>query len=286
MTLRPAPAHHGVRFLRKDARDHLPLLAHHQNVINTFHATSIGLNGVSVSTIEHLMAALYGSGVDNVLVELDGPEVPIFDGSAGPYLDLIREAGLQEQDAFRRCLCIQKTLVVNEGKAFIKASPSNRFHVRYGIEFAHPLVGKQELTWTFSPRSFGIDIAPARTFGFLKDVQKLQSMGLAQGGSLQNAVVFDDFNILNSEGFRYKDECVRHKILDFIGDLALAGLPLVGRFEVYRAGHSLHSLFLKQLLAKPGTCRIFTPVSYAPPFIPSAALAPFMESLPHSPRTA
>jgi UDP-3-O-[3-hydroxymyristoyl] N-acetylglucosamine deacetylase len=245
--------------------------------VDTRLATTIGANGVTVSTIEHLMAAFLGSGIDNVIVELNGPEVPIFDGSAARWLDLIQEAGIREQSAVRRGISITRPIFVNEGSAFIKAAPSSTFRVKYLIDFPHPLVGTQELSWTFNESAFGREIAPARTFGFLKDVEKLKSLGLALGGSLANAVVFDDYGVLNQEGFRYNDECVRHKILDFIGDLALAGMPLIGSFEVHKAGHALHSRFLKQLMAKPGFHAV-SAVPCAPVFFPPPAIPGFMES--------
>lgn len=268
MKLRPAPPNFGVRFRRMDLGRHPAVIAHAHYVVNTALATSIGSNGATVSTIEHLMAALYVSSVDNVLIELDGPEVPIFDGSAAPLLEVIEKAGLKEQAASRQCMVITRPMLLREGEAFIKAIPADHFQVRYTIDFPHPLVGKQSLQWSFNETSFGRDIARARTFGFLRDVEKLQSHGLAQGGSLANAVVFDDFGILNHDGFRYGDECVRHKILDFMGDLALAGKPMIGRFEVHKAGHALHTAFIKQLLSRPGQHSVSTPRYLPASFFP------------------
>lgn len=280
MRLKPAPAYFGVRFRRMDICDHPTIIAHYHHVVDTLLATSIGFDGVVVSTIEHLMAALAGRGVDNVLVELDGPEVPIFDGSAARYIEALDEAGLQEQDAFRQYLKVAKPLLIKEGDAYIKASPSDRFQVRYGIDFPHPMVGKQELSWPFDSSSFGREIAKARTFGFLKDVQKLQSMGLARGGSLANAIVFDDHGLLNHGGFRYRDECVRHKILDFVGDLSLAGVPMIGYFEAYKAGHSLHNRFLKQLIAKAASYTVLGQPCVPSPLFRSPAITGFVESFP------
>lgn len=194
------------------------------------------------------MAALYGCGVDNVLVELNGPEAPIFDGSAGPYVKLIQRACVVEQDGPRRYLSIREPVVVKDGDSSIVATPCDHFQVHYEIEFPHPRVGKQEYSWELKNGSFGREIAKARTFGFLKDVLRLQQMGLIRGGSLSNAVVFDENEVLNVNGFRYSDECVRHKILDFIGDLALTGVPVLGKFEVRKAGHTLHSRFLTKLM--------------------------------------
>jgi UDP-3-O-[3-hydroxymyristoyl] N-acetylglucosamine deacetylase len=274
MKLRPAPPNFGVRFRRMDLGRHPAVVAHAHHVVNTLLATSIGSNGTTVSTIEHLMAAIYVSGIDNVLIELDGPEVPIFDGSAAPFLDILREAGLKDQSAQRQCMIITRPILLRDGDAFIKATPSQHFQVRYTIDFPHPLVGRQTLLWSFNESSFGREIARARTFGFLKDVQKLQSHGLAQGGSLANAVVFDEFGILNKDGFRYIDECVRHKILDFMGDLALAGKPMIGCFEVHKAGHALHTAFIKKLVSLPGHHSLSTPACVPATFFPFNAPPP------------
>jgi UDP-3-O-[3-hydroxymyristoyl] N-acetylglucosamine deacetylase len=251
LRLKPAAADSGIRFRRMDVCNFPTISAHYNYVVNTFQATTIGFDGVVVSTIEHLMAALYGSGIDNVLVELDGPEVPIFDGSAAPYLKLIERAGTREQDSIRNFLAIESPMIIRDGDSYIKARPSDRLSVNYLIDFPHPMVGKQELSWAFENGSFRRDIAKARTFGFLKDVQKLQTMGLIQGGSLSNAVVFGDQDLLNVGGFRFSDECVRHKILDFLGDLALTGMSVLGHFEVRKAGHGLHSQFLHQIMNRP-----------------------------------
>ena len=274
LVLRPAPVDHGIRFLRTDIPDCPSISAYYNNVVNTFQATTIGSAGIAVSTIEHLMAALYGCGVDNLLVELSGPEAPIFDGSAEPYVKLIRKASVVEQDGARNYLTIQKPLTVAKGDAFIIATPCDQFQVRYEIDFPHPRVGKQKYSWSLKNGSFGREIAKARTFGFLKDVSKLQKMGLIKGGSLSNAVVFDDHELLNAEGFRYEDECVRHKILDFIGDLALTGLPVLGSFEIRKAGHTLHSRFLTELMDGKGYAipkRLHFPSAYLSPRVSALA---------------
>lgn len=264
LVLKPAPADHGIRFRRTDVPDSPSICARYDNVIDTFQATTIGSAGIAVSTVEHLMAALYGCGVDNVLVELNGPEAPIFDGSAAPYVKLIQKASILEQDGARRYLSISRPVVVKEGDSSIIATPCDQFQVHYQIEFPHPRVGKQEYSWELKNGSFGREIAKARTFGFLKDVLKLQQMGLIRGGSLSNAVVFDENEVLNVNGFRYSDECVRHKILDFIGDLALSGLPLLGKFVVRKAGHTLHSRFLAELMEGKGYAANSAPTIPAP----------------------
>lgn len=280
MRLKPAPANSGVRFRRMDICEHPTIIAHYHHVVDTLLATSIGFDGVVVSTVEHLMAALLGRGVDNVLVELNGPEVPIFDGSAARYVEILDEAGLREQDVFRQYLKVTKPFIIKDGDAYIKAAPSERFQVRYSIDFPHPMVGKQELSWPFDHSSFGREIAKARTFGFLRDVEKLQSMGLALGGSLANAIVFDERGLLNNGGFRYCDECVRHKILDFVGDLSLAGVPLIGYFEAYKAGHTLHNRFLKQLVANAATFSVLGEQRAPSPFFGSKTLPGFAEHFP------
>jgi UDP-3-O-[3-hydroxymyristoyl] N-acetylglucosamine deacetylase len=270
MKLKPAPPNYGVRFRRVDLPGRPTIGARYQRVTDTSLATSLGKNGVMVSTVEHLMAAVYAMGLDNVLIEVDGPEVPIFDGSAGYYFRFLQKAGFKKQNAYRQFLKVERPLMLREGEAYMKVQPSNRFEVSYSIDFPHPLIGAQEFSWSFNRGNFVRDIAPARTFGFLRDVQKLQSLGLAKGGSLDNAMVFDDRGLLNDEGFRYPDECVRHKVLDFIGDLALAGKPLIGRFEVHKAGHKLHNRFLGILLAQDSFCAVVTPQApSAPAYFPT-----------------
>lgn len=277
MTLKPAAVDTGVRFRRTDIPERPIICAHYNRVTDTAFATSIGFDGVVVSTIEHLLAALAGFGVDNVMVELNGSEVPIFDGSAAAYLNLLTRAGLADQSAPRRYLKLERPLLVREGEAFIKATPAECFRVHYLIDFSHPLVGKQEYSWRLDETSFAQEIAAARTFGFFKDVQNLQRMGLARGGSLENAIVFDDCGILNGGGFRYKNECVRHKILDFLGDLALAGMPVLGHFQAYKAGHSLHNRFLRELMSAPRAYAVMSAAAPVPPFFTSPSFPLFPE---------
>jgi len=277
MKLKPAPPNFGLRFCRVDIADRPVIIARQHQVVDTLFATTIGFDGVAISTIEHVMAAFLGCRVDNILVELDGPEVPIFDGSAAAYLQLLEKAGLREQSAPRQYLKVERPLLVKEGDAFIKATPADCFRLHYFIDFSHPLVGRQEFSWCFSETSFAREIAKARTFGFFRDVQKLQGMGLARGGSLDNAIVFDDRGILNNDGFRYNDECVRHKVLDFIGDLALAGMPLLGHFQAYKAGHSLHNRFLRQLITSPEAYAVVNSSSLIPAFLRSPSFPIFPE---------
>jgi UDP-3-O-[3-hydroxymyristoyl] N-acetylglucosamine deacetylase len=280
LRLKPAPTNFGIRFRRTDVAKSPLLTAHYRNVTDTSFATSIGSNGTAIRTVEHLMAALLGGGVDNILVELDGPEVPIFDGSAVAFMELLEEAGLKKQQAPRRFLKVKRSLLLRDADAYVKVNPSDHFRMCYTIDYPHPLIGKQELAWCFEEGGFAQDIARARTFGFLKDVQKLQSIGLAQGGSLANAVVFDDYGLLNSDGLRFMDECVRHKILDFLGDLALAGMPLLGNFEIRKAGHTLHNRFLKHLMARPSYYVASVPAFLTPPFFQTPSFSSFAEPIP------
>jgi len=280
LRLKPAPVDFGIRFRRMDLPGNPMVTAHYRNVTETALATTIGCNGVTVSTIEHLMAALMGRGVDNALVELDGPEVPIFDGSARFFVEMLQRAGLEEQNGARRFVKIRRELSFREGDAFIRAVPGSDFRLRYTIDFPHPLIGRQELRWSFAPGDFARDIAAARTFGFLKDVQKLQSVGLALGGSLSNAVVFDDRTLLNGEGLRYGDECVRHKVLDFLGDVALVGMPLLGHFEIHKAGHTLHNRFLRRLMGSPSCYAAEVPRAFTVPFFQTPSFSALAEPIP------
>jgi UDP-3-O-[3-hydroxymyristoyl] N-acetylglucosamine deacetylase len=276
--LKPAPPDHGIRFRRMDLSGQPTISASFHQVVDTRLATSLGANGVLVSTVEHLMAALAGLCIDNALIEVDGPELPILDGSAAPFLKVLRDAGQRTQSALRRYIKVQRPILVREGDAYIKAYPSDRFRVRYSIDFPHPLVGRQEYTYSLNESTFHKEIAQARTFGFLKDVQRLQSMGLARGGSLDNALVFDDFSVLNQDGFRFTDECVRHKILDFLGDLALAGMPIAGYFEVHKAGHSLHNQFLKELTNRPTCYEVYAAPCIPVPMFPVPAVPAFVDA--------
>jgi UDP-3-O-[3-hydroxymyristoyl] N-acetylglucosamine deacetylase len=270
--LKPARPDSGILFRRVDLPGHPVIAARYHHVVDTRLATTIGSEGVQVSTIEHLMAAFWGAGVDNALVELDGSEVPILDGSAAPYLKVLGRAGISAQAVPRRVLRVERTVLVRDGDAYIKVTPAHRFSVSYRIDFPHPLVGMQEFFYEYSQASFHREIAHARTFGFLKDVEKLQSMGLARGGSLDNALVFDDYTVLNQDGFRYSNECVRHKVLDLLGDLSLAGMPLIGSFEVHKAGHSLHNRLLREIFNRPGSYGIFRAAATQVPFFPHASI--------------
>jgi UDP-3-O-[3-hydroxymyristoyl] N-acetylglucosamine deacetylase len=248
LRLRPAPAEHGIRFVRTDVGVTIPATLAHIGAQD--HATTLLRDGVSVGTIEHLLAALLALGVDDVLVEVDGPEVPILDGSAAPFVILLHEAGLRPLAVPRLHLKVLHPVEVVHGAKSVRLSPAERFEVRYTIGFDHPLLRHQAYATRITARSFTEAIAPARTFGFLREVELLRKSGLALGGSLENAVVIGETGVLNNK-LRFEDEFVRHKILDAVGDLALVGRPLLGRVEAVKAGHALHAAVAQKLLATP-----------------------------------
>ncbi len=248
LTIRPAQINTGIRFVRRDLPGFPSVKVCSNNVIDTTLATTIASNGCRVATIEHLMAAFFGLGIDNAIVELDGPEVPIMDGSAAPFLFLIKDGGIKEQDGQKQFIIIKKAFSIKDGNRSISIYPSKKFQISYMIDFQHPMLKNQEYRLNFSTGAFARDISKARTFGFLKDVQILKDNGFAKGGSLDNAIVIDEFKVLNEDGLRFEDEFVRHKILDFIGDIAVMGAPIIGRFVVKRSGHSLNHFMLRKLI--------------------------------------
>ena len=248
LSLRPAPAEHGIVFHRTDVDVSIPAdLAH---LARLDHATTLSSDGVSIDTVEHLLSALGALGVDDVLVEIDGPEVPILDGSAAPFVILIHEAGLRPLKASRLHLKILEPVEVVRGGKSVRLSPADHLRITYTIGFDHPLLRHQSASVRVSPETFGEEIAPARTFGFLREVETLRRSGLALGGSLENAVVIGESGVLNNK-LRFEDEFVRHKILDAIGDLALLGHPIVGHLEAMKAGHALHAALAQKLMATP-----------------------------------
>jgi UDP-3-O-[3-hydroxymyristoyl] N-acetylglucosamine deacetylase len=249
MTVKPAPPDTGIRFIRKDLPGRHIINAHFDSVINTTMCTIIGNNGNRVSTIEHLMAAFFGFGIDNAIVEIDGPEVPIMDGSSAPFIFLLKSTGIKEQRKPKEFILIKKSLTVQEGNRSITIKPSKELKISFTIDFHHPLISNQKYDFSFSGKSFIDDISRARTFGFLKDIETLREAGLARGGSLDNAIVIDDFRVLNEDGLRYHNEFVRHKILDFLGDVAVMGAPIIGHFIINKSGHSLNHAMLKKLSA-------------------------------------
>jgi UDP-3-O-[3-hydroxymyristoyl] N-acetylglucosamine deacetylase len=259
VTLHPAPPDTGIRFRRYDLPGTGMIAAAHDRVCDTTMCTMLGgADGATVGTVEHLMAALAGCEIDNALIEVGGPEIPIMDGSAGPFVFLIECAGVVEQDRPRRFIEILRPVVVEAAGRSARLEPGDGFAIDCTIRFDHPVIDSQDLQLIFAPDAFKVEIAQARTFGFAERVEELWSRGLALGGSLKNAVVVSRDRVLNEEGLRFPDEFVRHKVLDSIGDLYLAGAPLIGRFVGRCAGHALHNKLLRALFADPASWRFVT----------------------------
>jgi len=256
MTIKPARVDEGIVFIRKDLPGNDRIKATLENVSDTTLATTIGINGLKASTVEHLLSAFSGMGIDNAVVEIDGHEVPAMDGSALPFVTMLKNVGMEVQGKYRKWLVIKKKVHVSDGAGTAMFLPSPEFKITYKIDFEHPLIGQQSYQMTFSEITYEREICAARTFGFLRDVEYLQAKGLALGGSLQNAVVLDDSKVINKEGLRYPDEFVKHKILDAVGDLSLLGMPIIGHFVAYKSGHTLNNLLLKELLTHRENWRI------------------------------
>lgn len=256
MVLRPAPSDSGIVFRRSD-RGGACVAAHWRNVQESPLCTTLtNREGISVATVEHLLAAFAGAEIDNAIVELDGPEVPVMDGSAEPFLFLIECAGIVEQDAPRRAIKVLKPVRVADEDSAAALEPDAGFSVSFEIDFSDRLVRRQDITLSIDAESFKADLARARTFGFLEEVERLRAAGLARGGSLNNAVVVGDGKVLNAGGLRYADEFVRHKALDAVGDLYLAGGPIVGHFRGVRSGHAMNRRLLETLFAdRTAWCR-------------------------------
>lgn len=250
MTLHPADADTGLRFLVNGKDGVTEIHAHVGSVIDTRLCTVLGASdGTMIATVEHLLAAIRGLSIDNVLVEVDSGEVPIMDGSSAPYIDAIDEVGITELDAPRRFIKVLKPIRVEDGDCWGELHPHSGFHLDVTIDFETPVIGRQQRTLEMNPGAFRAELSRARTFGFMSDVEKLWAAGRALGASLDNTVALGDDCVVNPEGLRYADEFVRHKMLDAVGDLALAGAPLLCAYRSYRGGHRLNSLVLKALLA-------------------------------------
>jgi UDP-3-O-[3-hydroxymyristoyl] N-acetylglucosamine deacetylase len=260
LTLRPAPVNSGIVFRRVDLDPVVEIQAKAENVGETMLSTTLVKGGVKVSTVEHLLSAMAGLGIDNCVVELSAPEVPIMDGSAGPFVFLIQSAGIAEQDAPKKFLRIKKEITVKEDDKVATFLPFDGFKVRFSIDFDHPVIKGYDQTTTidFATTSFVREVSRARTFGFMRDIEKLRSMNLALGGSVDNAIVVDDFKILNEDGLRYEDEFVRHKVLDAIGDLFLMGHSLIGEFQGHKSGHGLNNKLVRALAEYPDAWEIVT----------------------------
>jgi len=269
----PAPADAGIVFRRVDL-DNFPIEAEGHNVARVSYATSLMKQGVLLSTTEHLLAAIYSYGIDNIYIDIDSIEVPILDGSAEPFLQMLEQAGIRKLRRRRRYLKVLRPLEVVEGDRRIGIYPAEEFRVRCYVDFPHPLVGQQEVEMLVSPQTFRHLLARARTFCFERDIEPLRSMGLIRGGSLENAIVLTSDGVMNGP-LRFPDEFGRHKALDLIGDLALAGLPLLARVEAHKAGHALHTQLVSRLLADRSLWTVTTG-EFAPPGakIEAPSLAP------------
>jgi UDP-3-O-[3-hydroxymyristoyl] N-acetylglucosamine deacetylase len=260
LTLRPARADSGIVFVRTDLDPRTEIPARACSVASTRFATTLRQDDVGVGTIEHLLAALFGLGIDNARVGIDGPELPVMDGSAASFVYLIRSAGIFPQREPRYPLRMRRPVEVRDGERSIRVEPADTFQISYAVDFAHPAIRRQTLHLdSVEPESFEREVAGARTFGFLEEVEALRAEGFAHGGSLDNTIVLDDERVLNPEGLRWPDEFVRHKVLDLFGDLALLGAPLLAHVHVERGGHSLHQQLVRAILADPDAWRIDHP---------------------------
>lgn len=271
LSLRPAPANSGIVFRRVDVKPVVEIQARAHAVHDTRLSTCMEQSGVRVATIEHLMSALAGLGIDNVLVEMDGAEVPIMDGSSGTFIFLLQSAGIVEQSAAKKFIRIKKTVEVKQGDKWVRFEPYNGYKLTFTINFTHPVFAgsKQHVIVDLGEHSYIRDISRARTFGFMQDVEAMRAQGLALGGSLDNAIVMDDYRVLNADGLRFEDEFVKHKVLDAIGDLYLLGHAVIGAFSGFKSGHALNNALLRELLANEQAWEFvtFDDVADAPEFL-------------------
>jgi UDP-3-O-[3-hydroxymyristoyl] N-acetylglucosamine deacetylase len=278
LTLRPATVDTGIVFRRVDLDPPVEIPARAENVSDTTLSTSLVSGGARVATVEHLLSALAGLGIDNAYVDVSAPEVPIMDGSAGPFVFLVQSAGVEDQNAPKRFIRIKKRVQVEDGDKWARFDPFEGFKVSFAIEFDHPVFKNrcQEAVVDFSTTSFVKEVSRARTFGFMRDIELLREKRLALGGSLDNAVVVDDYRVLNEDGLRYDDEFVKHKVLDAIGDLYLLGRSLIGAFSGFKSGHALNNRLLRALMADESAWELVT--------FEDAAHAPilFMQPMPVS----
>jgi UDP-3-O-[3-hydroxymyristoyl] N-acetylglucosamine deacetylase len=260
LELRPAAPDTGIVFTRSD----LPASVHERvqptSVVDTRLSTCIQVGSARISTIEHLMSAFAGLGIDNAYVEVGGPEVPILDGSAGPFVFLIQSAGIEEQRAFKRFIRVLRPVEVRDGDKWVRFEPYQGFRIGFTIEYRHPVfaTGQQSVCVDFAHTSYVEQVARARTYGFMQDVESMRSQGLGLGGSLDNAIVMDEHRVLNNDGLRYDNEFVKHKVLDAIGDLYLLGHPVIGAYSAHKSGHAMNNRLLLQLLAEPSAYEVVT----------------------------
>ncbi len=260
LTLRPAAPDTGIVFRRIDLEPVIEIKAKVANVVDTTMNTTLGLDNVKIATVEHLLSAMAGLGIDNAYVDITSDELPVMDGSAGPFVFLLQSAGVEEQNAAKKFIRIKKAVKVIEDDKSAEFTPHEGFKVGFAIDFDHPVIqdSAQIAELDFSSTSYVKEVSRARTFGFLKDYEMLQANNLAKGGSLHNAVVMDDYRIINEEGLRYEDEFVKHKILDAVGDLYLLGHSLIGAYYGHKSGHALNNKLLRELLAQKDACEIVT----------------------------
>lgn len=276
LTLKPAPVDTGIVFRRVDLDPVVEIPARAENVGETQLSTTLVKGGVKVSTVEHLLSAMAGLGIDNAYVEINAAEVPIMDGSAGPFVFLIQSAGIEEQTVPKKFIRILREVTVQDGDKVASFLPFDGFKVSFRIEFDHPVFRDRtvDAEIDFSSTSFVKEISRARTFGFMHEIEYLRSKGLARGGSVNNAIVVDEYRILNEDGLRYEDEFVKHKVLDAIGDLYLLGTSLIGEFRAYKSGHALNNALLRTLIARQDCWEVVTfedesqaPISYVSPIL-------------------
>ncbi len=253
-SMQPLDADSGIVFYRTDTNTYIQ--ASPENVVDTRMATVIGKDGSSISTIEHMLSAVYAFGIDNLLIKIDASEIPVMDGSSTSFCMMLNETGIQELSGNKKVMIIQKEVEVRDGEKFVKVTPHNAQTYHFQIRFNHPAIGFQEYRFDFSKQKYIDDISRARTFGFLKDVQMLRSHNLALGASLENAIVLDNNKIINNDGLRYNNEFVRHKILDAIGDLKLLGIPYIGAYSSFAGSHHLNHLLTKKILKDRENYRI------------------------------
>ena len=276
LTLKPAPENTGIIFRRVDLDPIVEIAAKAENVGDTTLSTSLVKDSVKISTVEHLLSAMAGLGIDNAIVDLSAPEVPIMDGSAGPFVFLIQSAGIQEQSKPKQFIRIKREVTVKDGDKVASFRPFDGFKVSFGIDFDHPVFNDRSLMATvdFSSTSFVREVSRARTFGFVHEIEYLRAQGLAKGGSVDNAIVIDEYRILNEDGLRYHDEFVKHKILDAIGDLYLLGNSLIGEFRAHKSGHALNNQSLRKLILEKDAWEVVVfdderaaPISYVKPIL-------------------
>lgn len=263
LELLPAPENSGVTFVRTDLPRHPELRACIEHVVDTTLATTLAVGSGNeralVGTVEHLLAALTGLGVDNVRVLVDGPEIPILDGSAGPFVELLLKAGIERQRKPKHFLVIKKEVKLRDGDKVARIAPGPGLRITCSLDYDHPLISPTPYRFDFSERAFHREVARSRTFGFIEDVEALRARGLARGGSLDNVIVIDSYRVLNPEGLRFPDEFVRHKVLDALGDLSLFGMPIMGRVHLHRAGHALNTKLVAAVLADPKAFEVVVP---------------------------